>query len=353
MRESQDVETILDLLQCVECGSALAVRQESDPDNLPEMELSNQNLVCVDCGEKFPITVEGIPVMWDSSLKAFLCEGDVKDASLAANVDVYNEISDVYLGNTRTHIGIRKRMQNAVKSLLDQNSQTGSQLKTTHLDFGCGPGQVIKWLEDHSFLSVGLDVSISNLRNVLKHTKGYAVLGSATNMPFRDNAFAIVTEGSVLHHISDWKAPVTESCRTCNGDLGIVFDSEPSSNQMDWNWLARAVFEARYIPYKLLSYVSYSKRNFRDTELARKNAVEAEIHHQPGTGFNPKMVSKVISEHGFNAEIIMSPSPTLEYGGQKPGWKMILLHTLSGHNAWNPKYGPFSVIARLTTNNSG
>jgi len=213
-----------------------------------------------------------------------------------------------------------------------------------HLDFGCGPGHVLGWLTQPNFLQIGLDVSINNLRNAHRNSGALVVWGDATNMPFSKEAFDVVTESSALHHIEDWKSVISESCRVCKKTGGVLIDSEPSSDQMAWGPLAIAVFNARFPFYRILSYIKRDKYLFRNIKQAKRN-LQAEIDHQPGTGFPLEELRSSFEGAGFAADIIVSPDPELR-SVAAPDWKSIVLNVLSGRNPWNPRYGSFTVIAK-------
>lgn len=336
----QDVSAILPLLQCVECGgSDLDVRQ-----NGTWREIGERSIVCRSCGAEYPATDDGIPIMWTPGIKAWMTErqADV-EPTVASNIQVYDEISTDYMTKARRASAISRRMRSAARRLRQASARTNGA-GGLHLDFGCGPGHVIEWLSDLGLRSVGLDVSLQNLRNTARQTGALVVLGDAQRMPFRGGLFDLVTEGSVLHHIKDWRSALRESCRVCNGEVGIVMDSEPSSDQLDWSTAARWLFDSRFYVYHVLSYVQPSKYKFRDVALARKDFWQAEIHHQPGAGFRTDEVETLFRECGYAAKVVLSPSPEVE-SRPDPSWQMIVLHLLSGHNPWNVSYGAFTVLA--------
>jgi hypothetical protein len=154
-----------------------------------------------------------------------------------------------------------------------------------------------------------------------------------------------VTESSALHHILDWKSVLTESGRICREPGGIIIDSEPSDMQMAWSKLAVTVFNARFPIYKALSYFIKDKYIFRNTEEAKLN-LQAEIHHQPGTGFPMDALKNTIENCGFKINVIVSPTVELN-SCANPNWKSIILNLLSARNPWNPNFGGFTAIATI------
>lgn len=337
-------EVLLPILNCPSCKSErpLSLQNGTPAFQHGHLKLHSEHLSCEECHMQFPITDDFIPIMWTPTLREiFSGVNDPTKSSLAANMEIYDAISDDYHLFTRQNEAIATRLKNAVKKIVASNHASTKDM--LHLDFGCGPGHVLGWLKEFGFTQIGMDVSINNLRNARKNTGALVVCGDATCMPFATQSIDIVTESSVLHHILDWKLAVKDATRVSKKTGGIVIDSEPSQAQMAWSKLAIMVFDFRFIVYKFLSYVSKDKYIFRDTAQAKRNLM-AEIHHQPGTGISAEEVHKIFMSSGFQSEIISSPTPEL-VSQSKPGWKGIVLNILSGRNPWNPAYGPFTGVA--------
>ena len=161
-------------------------------------------------------------------------------------------------------------------------------------------------------------------------------------MPFANETMDLVTESSVLHHILDWKRALTESLRVCKRPGGIVIDAEPTQAQMALSRLAITVFDARFRVYQALSYVLRDKFVFRDVAQAKLN-LQADIHHQPGTGFPLAELEALFDAAGFDIDIVRSPSADAT-SEANPNWKEVLLSVLSARNPWNPEYGNFTAI---------
>lgn len=316
--------------------------KEGSPDIVLPFILGEEFIHCSKCKNCFPVTQDGIPIMWTPELISILTSQTDNLSNLEANIRVYDHISNDYDSSTRRELDIELRMKEAVR----QVTKSLSKDQIFHLDYGCGPGHVLGWLKEFNFFQVGLDVSLTNLRNARENTGALVVCGDATNMPFIEKSFDIITESSVLHHIENWKLALRESCRVCKPDGGIVLDSEPSSSRMAWSKLAIAVFNMRFPAYKLLSYVKKDKYMFRDIQQAKLNLL-AEIHHQPGTGFPLDVLEKEFVDEGFEVKIIQSPDSILK-SVARPNIKEIILNLLSFRNPWNPEYGMFTVVSRKT-----
>lgn len=357
MSYKQNTEEILNLLKCVECGAPdLRIKQDVQSNWAGyAFRIGGFCLVCNNCRNIFPITDDGIPILWTSQIKEILREKEKfnnKDGALCANISHYNRISDDYSVNWRRDDLLAKRIRAGAKRLLpipcDLSATTTNN--TYHLDIGCGPGHVLEWLGGITNKQIGLDVSLSNLRNARKSTGAYVVLGDAATLPFRDGIFSIVSGAAVLHHIFDWKKAIMDACRVCsktNG--GVLYDSEPTFESLALSLPARFVFEMRFPVYKLLSYFDSTKIHFRNISLAREYYQTAEVNNQPGRGFSVKEVEEVFKSADFTTEIFLSPNEHLQMRQTIPwneaGWKRIILHLLSGHNPLLSKYGSFTLLA--------
>ena len=109
-------------------------------------------------------------------------------------------------------------------------------------------------------------------------------------------------------------------------------------------WVVITAMSSRRPPHRLHSSTS----TFRRLDQAKLN-LQAEIHHQPGTGFPLDELEPLFSTAGFAVGIILSPTPELTSRASW-NWKLILLNLLSARNPWNPKFGAFTVIGYHSDN---
>lgn len=352
---AKNIDYLTTVLRCVKCyHHPLLITSERHQEWASlKLDLHQQSYKCPLCNALYPITSDFIPIMWSENLRGHFLSGDERKItdSLSANSYIYDKISDVYLKHTRGNAKIKKRVTNAVNKLLTamKTTEQSKDRRKTHLDVGCGPGHMLVWLKKFNFYQVGVDVSLVNLRTTRKLTGAYVLVGDATNLPFNNNVFDIVTEGSVLHHVEDWRSFIKEACRSVTRTGTILLDSEPTSDSKSWSFVAKFIFELRYPVYKALSFFSDSKLQFRDIGQAKLNADLAEIHNQPGKGFNLNEISGLFEELGFDASITVSPDENLN-SVANTNLKHALIHLLSLHNPWNPKYGDFTVLAVARNN---
>lgn len=339
----------LSLLRCPRCetGAALQLRPGT-PHPVPGVDLADEHLSCAACGADFPVTRDGIPILWDRELEASM-RGERGWAPLSANLSVYEKVSDDYSQYTHRAEPVMGRIREAARQLLREPvSRTGETAASpVHLDFGCGPGHVLGWLKDLGFLQVGLDISLKNLRNARQATGCLVVCGNACAMPLADGAARLVTESSALHHIDRWPDAVSEAARVCGRRGALLIDSEPSRDQLAWGAVATALYRARTPVYRALSRLIRSKYLFQSQEVARLNEL-AEIHHRPQGGIPPEEVGALLEGAGFRIRTILSPTPDLS-SKAVPTWQAIVLGLLSLRNPWNPRYGSFMVLASRGT----
>lgn len=332
------MDDLIELLRCTQCRSRVELRDGSASVRI-DWPLLDKHLHCQGCGEQYPITDDKIPIMWDDDIKAIIAHSAADGLEvLSANFEIYESISDNYDEHSRNSPLLPLKIRKAAERIL--GSIAAPKL---HLDFCCGPGQVLGWMNSFGLRQVGLDLSISNLRNARRHTGCWVVCANACNMPFEGGTFDIVTESSALHHIPDWRKAVEEAIRVCKMPGGVIIDAEPTKEQMAISKLAILVFDSRFVAYKLLSYFRRDKYVFRNIRQAKLNA-KAEIHHQPGTGFPTDELKGIFSKSGHDVQVILSPSSELTEE-PKPNWKEILLSLLSLRNPWAPEYGNFTSIS--------
>lgn len=358
VRTTQNIEEILHLLKCVHCDALKLRLVAEDPRNGTEYTFDTCGLAlhCDACGSYFPVTDDGIPILWTPIIREILSKENNSsrangsgEKALYSNISNYDRISDDYSLNFRRDDLLIKRIKAGVRRLKKQQNQCVKN-KLFHLDIGCGPGHLLEWLGDLGYCQLGLDVSLANLRNTRKSTGAYVVLGDATEIPFVNDAFDLVTASAVLHHIYDWKKTVRESCRVCgkkNG--GIMFDSEPSIGSLSFSKFAEMIFDMRWPVYKILSYIDKGRMHFRNIALAKNYYRTAEVHNQPGKGLSLIDFNQVFLEEGFEADFFLSPSDQLKKRKKIPwreiDWKRAVLHLLSGHNPANAEYGSITALA--------
>jgi len=84
------------------------------------------------------------------------------------------------------------------------------------LDLGCGRGRMLAELEQHGFeRRVGVDLSIPALRDARRRASRGALAGDALALPFRDGAFGLVAELTLLCSLEPdlWRGVADEAAR--------------------------------------------------------------------------------------------------------------------------------------------
>jgi ubiquinone/menaquinone biosynthesis C-methylase UbiE len=98
------------------------------------------------------------------------------------------------------------------------------------LDLGCGTGYGAAHLAQSATRVTGIDISADAIRHAREH---YPIenlafeAASATNVPFPDAAFDLVTAFEVIEHIADWNRLLTETARLL-AEEGTAIVSTPN-----------------------------------------------------------------------------------------------------------------------------
>jgi len=102
------------------------------------------------------------------------------------------------------------------------------------LDSGCGEIEP-KIVCDHQNVAA-LDIAISGLRNLKRNAfKGHLVLGSSTNLPFKDKYFTKSVCSEVIEHL-----PTEQHVKRCIRELERVseqFMITTPNNRLDFRWI--------------------------------------------------------------------------------------------------------------------
>jgi ubiquinone/menaquinone biosynthesis C-methylase UbiE len=99
------------------------------------------------------------------------------------------------------------------------------------LDVGCGIGKIFQRIVAGT--KVGIDLSLSAVKIACQRSDALYVYGVAENLPFRDEAFDIITFLEVIEHIDDQDACLAEISRVLKKD-GLLILSFPNYCHFLW-----------------------------------------------------------------------------------------------------------------------
>ncbi len=293
-------------------------------------------LVCRESGLEFPVTADGIPVMWSSELRetfehldvdvdgACPSERDVK----SANIHVYESIVDSYdLAGVHADPVTVGRLQSAFL-------QSVSNSQVPHLDVGCGGGNVLTIMREVCGRpQIGLDVSLAGLR-VVRRKGFHAILGDAERLPVRAGSVGLVTSSSVLHHLFAPERLIGEAARVLGPGGIFLTDFDPHRRAAEWGWLARQLYGLRMPVYRLMS--GGRKRVFHADERIQTWNEVAEFHNGPGSGFEKGHLERILGESGFHAVDVFphncQDANVTRREFARPSLRHFVVQTLSGRN---------------------
>ena len=96
------------------------------------------------------------------------------------------------------------------------------------LDIGCGTGASKRIYAARASVYVGVDLSLGALRVArARHRDNAWLQADGTRLPFRDGSFDVAALSSVLHHVPDMTAMLSEARRVVQPG-GLVFAFDPN-----------------------------------------------------------------------------------------------------------------------------
>lgn len=325
--------SIPEYLACPECHSTqLTLRDDLQPSPAPFD--STTGLKCGNCQREFP-RVEGIWIMWSDALKIIQTESLAEDASVsdqvkAANVKIYDEISDDY-GEHHDGSQPYAETQLFLKAIADNfRTEHGPLRERVLVDVGCATGIGLDIGSNAYAHRVGVDISLSNLRAIAK--KGYTpVMADAERLPFRDNSIDQMTCFATLHHFPEPAAFIRNAGRSISEGGVLLVACEPTVAASKRSALADLVWDARKPVYRVLS--KYSNRYHLHSNREQQELNDLAEYNRGLGGFAPEQLEGWMRDGGFDSTKVFygtDPSGFSKYGN--PGWKLAVLKILSFQN---------------------
>lgn len=188
------------------------------------------------------------------------------------------------------------------------------------LDFGCGSGNLTRHMLDLGLSVVAADVSKRFLEVVEHRFKGKSVStlwlngGGLAGIP--DNSFEVVATYSVLHHVPDYMAAVSELGRVCRPGGVVLIDHEPTesywSDADTFKAFQRAVRKPDW--RKFLRPSNYIHKIWRLFDPRHTN--EGDIHVWPDDHVEWPRIIELLEAHGF--EVVLKEDYLLFRQGYRP-----------------------------------
>lgn len=142
---------------------------------------------------------------------------------------------------TRKAAAARRWPVQTLETAVDELIRLAGLTRTDRvLDVGCGPGSVACRMAGLAGAVAGLDVTPAMLALARRAEKEQRIenvswyLGDACSLPFKDNAFSVVTSRYAFHHIENQKKAFSEMVRVCRtGGRVLLADVAPDPGMRD------------------------------------------------------------------------------------------------------------------------
>jgi SAM-dependent methyltransferase len=183
----------------------------------------------------------------------------------------YGRTPEEYLANGRRN----------VQTMLDLLRAAGARLERGMriLDFGCGAGRMIRWLDEFSSHGEvwGTDISAEHIVWCTQHLAPpfhFLVNTILPHLPFEDRYFDVVYAGSVFTHIDDlaqtWFLELRRVLRA-GGKLYVTIHDRHSIELLTHAWPWREVPFAEFLRQNQ-DYTEFAHTNFAMFTLGRATA---------------------------------------------------------------------------------
>lgn len=197
------------------------------------------------------------------------------------------------------------------------------------VDVGCGPGNILASLKGKPRILIGVDVAPKSLE--LAKELGYLpVLADANSLPFNSGFADIVTLNAALHHCEDMGAVLKEAARLVKPGGLLVTDHDPQLSAWNYKGIAKFLWNARLIWYKI------TRHGFHKTNSQQYWGLACEIHHKPGHGVTRQFFKTILEPMGFKVSVFphnhQLGAEVLEGNMGKAEFKYRLGNILSGRN---------------------
>jgi SAM-dependent methyltransferase len=322
---------VLASLACPRCDSA-DLRPADDLAALAAPFDVRDGLRCSGCGGEFPI-VDSVFVLWSDAVKALQLAAPPSDADLGsrvkrANIEVYDAVSEAYCEHSDSRIAYRDQIL-FLKAIARERATPGTR-RGVMVDVGCGPGvglEVGAGLWDDV---IGLDLSLSNLRQVAR--RGFiAVLGDAERLPFRAGAVDTITCFGAMHHFPDAAAFVRSASRALRPGGSLLTGLDPSTSAMTLGPLARVVWDLRKPIYRAMAPLRRGKHLHSSRDLQERNDLAE--HQRTLGGFDRAALRELFDAAGLlDIEVFYGVDREGAVSLAAPNWKEGLLQALSLRN---------------------
>ena len=280
------------------------------PDDRYRLEMKGNHLVCSNCGIVFPVSENGIPMLYGKRTQDLLLKGvmagTLEEQVVEANRNFHDDDAYKYderHGGDSFSSSSQERLVHNLERLKISNSPL-NQL----LDIGCGTGNILK--NAQAALKVGIDISPKSLDKAKAYTP-HVFAGDVSTLPFADNSFEAVTAFSVLHHVFNLEKLLTEVHRVLIPGGRFYSDWDPNRRSGALRRLRGKVLSlpvARDLKRAVKRIISPNLESVAEKHPGSERCeYELANYHEDVSShkeFNPQALKRLLKNAGFkNIEI--------------------------------------------------
>lgn len=131
----------------------------------------------------------------------------------------YDDLADVWWDRFGP-FALLHAIAGARAELIPSATRSGALL----VDLACGAGLLAPHIRDHGYRHVGLDITVSALRQARDH-EVLPVRADVLALPLPDDVADVVVAGEILEHVTDLGQAVAEACRVLRPGGTLVLDT--------------------------------------------------------------------------------------------------------------------------------
>lgn len=235
-----------------------------------------------------------------------------KSKVVKENIRLHKKEAEEYEENNPEIFNDREK--NRIKSVLDdliERVETESSERKA-LDVGCGTGNMLKKLAPKFDKVIGIDLSGEMLSRafstIVDEDNSRLIRASASNLPFPDEYFDMVSAYSMFHHLPSFSDPISEISRVLKKGGILYIDHEPINREempvkmyLKFCDILNGEMRKGFPPYE-------------ETGDIEREHCDYHLHHGEDGGLPISQIKNICNEKGLE---VLDSRKYLSYGSKK------------------------------------